>query len=63
MHIDGDSNCRMNTCIECKLKDSQMLELREMLVEKTRKVNSLEVELLDIKTAIRVLLRSVDRYA
>jgi len=53
----------MNNCWKCDKKNKELLDLMEQRTSLNRKVNQLEVELLDIKTAVRVLLRSVDRYA
>ena len=53
----------MSDCWKCDKKNKELLDLMEQRTLLNRKINQLEAELHEIKTAVRVLLRSVDRYA
>lgn len=49
----------MSECVQCQLKDCDILKLKEGLIRRARKIDSLQCELVDIKTAIRILMKAV----
>lgn len=50
------------SCVGCDIRSREILAEKEQNIRHRREITKLEAELDEMKTAVRVLLRSVDRY-
>ena len=50
----------MTSCVDCDILKQELLAEKEKHVIKQREINRLDQELKELKTAIRILMRSVN---